>query len=135
MNQFSIRIEGGFPPDGRKDNSQFSTFTDHYAQGRYMDSMPSVWYKLVFGDANGLSGWMEELLYNIMCCDTIIVNGMQYVREGEFTESVTEKKTKQLSMYLSPYTNRFTQTLDGEIIITDGSDVPLANEILKTLVL
>jgi hypothetical protein len=69
-----------------------------------------------------------EKTNHIFCCDITLVEWVQYTRTGDLEIEWTSKKTGIGSISLKTVTNRMTQNITGDIIITDESSVPLANE-------
>lgn len=132
---FTLFYEGGFPPAGRKDNSDYSTFQDAWKQGYFLNSTPQVKKKHVIGNGDGIPYWFEEMIYRFFCCSHILINNVQYTRGDGFEEVVTAKQTKQLSIILNETTNRLTQTMDGEIIITDSYGRAITTEVPQILIL
>jgi hypothetical protein len=132
---FTIFYEGGFPPAGRKDNSDYSTFKDAWKQGYFLNSTPQVIKKHVIGDGEGIPCWFEEMIYKFYCCSHLLINNIQYTRSEGFEEVVTAKQTKQLSIMLNETTNRLTQTSEGDIIITDSFGIPIATDVPQILIL
>ena len=135
LTSFSIRVEGGFTPDGAKDVGEFETFNNQSLERSVTYSVPQTTETLVLGDANGLPKWMERKIYSIFHCDTISIDGVNWVREGEFTADATGLRTKILSLDMSLVENSQEQTSTGDIFLTNEDDVILTDEDINAITL
>ena len=132
---FTFRIEGGFPPDGYQPGADFSLFTNQHQEDTLTYAMPFDTHNLMIGDSNGVPWPFLQKINAIFCCDITLVEWIQYTRAGELSIEWTTRKTGIGTIPLKSVTNRMTQNTGGEIMITDESSVPLANEEDKILIL
>lgn len=132
---FSIRVEGGFVPDGDEDISEIEEFVNQMGEKRISYSMPQATERLVLGDSNGLPKWLRLKLMAIFCCDMIQIGQMQYSRSGGWSMETTGQKMRIMSIDLTTYINRMTQTITGGILITNEDDNSITDEIYTALIL
>lgn len=125
---FTFRIEGGFMPDGYEAGADFSLFTNQHQEDTLTYAMPFDTHTLTIGDSLGVPWYFLEKINHIFCCDITLVEWVQYTRTGDLEIEWTSKKTGIGAISLKTVTNRMTQNITGDIIITDESSVPLANE-------
>lgn len=132
---FGLCVEGGFVPDGDEDISEIETFTNQMGEKRISYAMPQFTERLVLGDSNGLPKWMRMKIMAYFNCDTVLISNVQYVRSGSWSMETTAQKMRIMSIDLTTYTNRMTQTIGGEILITNEEDTIISDESLNALAL
>lgn len=125
---FMFRIEGGFMPDGYVSGADFSLFTNQHQEDTLTYAMPFDTHTLTIGDSLGVPWYFLEKINHIFCCDITLVEWVQYTRTGDLEIEWTSKKTGIGAIPLKTVTNRMTQNIPSDIIITDESSVPLSNE-------
>lgn len=77
---FRLRVEGGFLCDSDTlglDNEFFRNQLQHPEQ---LYQYPYVKRKLIMGNAVGVPLWMGTLLNNLLCCEKVMIDGVEYVR-------------------------------------------------------
>lgn len=134
-NTFTFRVEGGFIPDGFTPKVDISLFTNQNQEDTLTYAMPYSTHTLCIGDNMGVPWWILEKVNSIFCCDIVLTNLIQYTRTGDIDIEWTENKTGIGKLELKPVTNRMTQNVDGDIIITDENYIPISNEDDKVLIL
>lgn len=132
---FSIYVEGGFRPDGYTPSGDFDSFSNQFSEDTLTYSMPFDIEKLTLGDANGLPRWMGQKINAYLACAVVLIDGFQWSRQGNLTVEYTGKLTGIYSIDLKPYTNRLTQTIAGDILITNEEATVITTEAEDALAL
>ena len=132
---FQFRIEGGFMPASTKDVSELRNFTDQFKQSTRTYGMPSFTKSLRLGDSLGIPDWVLEKLIAIAACDVFLVDNLQWIKTGNWETSETEKRMMIVSSDFANTTNRMTQTIDGEIQLTDSYGNVITDENSQSLIL
>lgn len=132
---FQLRIEGGFMPASTKDVSELRNFTDQFKQSSRTYGMPSFTKTLKIGDHNGIPDWMFEKLIAYGALDVFMIDSTQWIKSGAWETSETEKNTLIVSADFGYTTNRMTQTIDGDIQLTDSFGNSLTDEQNQILIL
>jgi len=127
-NLFSVYVEGGFRPDGYTPSGNAESFSNQFAEPSLTYGMPFDVERLTLGDSNGLPRWMGQKLNAIFHCDTVLIDGFQWSRNSPLTVEYTGKLTGVYSIDLVPSTNRLTQTIAGDILITNEESTVITTE-------
>lgn len=103
-------IEGGINVGNNKNAIDQTSFRDQRFNSRVLSANPRKLATLTIGGSKGVPEYVGEEINNILCCDTVFVNGMQVTRSGD---SVPEPSVIAKGY---PFVNF---TVDVEIIKTE----------------
>lgn len=130
LTNYTLRIEGGFIPNGVTPRSDRSVFTDQNQQDTLSYCMPYSEFMLTLGDSFGIPWYMGELLNFIFSCDVTILRNTQYQRtDADFEKKDTGNMTSVYTIPLKTKQNRFSQNTSGAIYITDKNGVYITDEL------
>lgn len=122
---FVLRLDGGFAPKYFKPSNDYETFKNQNNEPSVVYAKPYSTYTL---SLNNIDDVMFEKLNYILCLDTLLIDNIQYVREGELTASDSIYGLRNIQFDLIPKTNRMTQNIQGDVMLTTQDGTLITDE-------
>ena len=132
-NSFLLRVQGGFARGYFKMGGDYETFLNQKNEPKVLYAMPKSNYILTLGDNFGLSDTMVEKLNAILHLDTIMIDGIQYCRMGEVSQTLNDFGLWNLKVEMTPATNRMTQNMEGDILLVTQDGTAITDEDVNIL--
>jgi hypothetical protein len=132
---FMIRVEGGFKPNDFELPSDSEMFTNQWQEDTMTFSMPYTVEYLTLGDSCGLPRWLCQKVNYYLACDTVLIDNIQMTKNGNIERSDGVDMKSILRVGMKPTTNRMTQTMTGNIVITNEEGNALTTQTPETLIL
>lgn len=127
---FVLRLIGGFAPSYLKPSGDYEVFMNQNNEPSVSYAKPYSTYTL---SIDAVDDVMFEKLNYLLCLDTLLINNIQYVRTGELTASDSIYGLRSIQVDFVPTTNRMTQNIEGDVMLSTQDGTLIANELEQIL--
>lgn len=127
---FILRVDGGFAPAYIDDDGEHDVFYNQKNEPSLSYSMPRNIFTL---SVNGMSDEMWLKLRMILRCDTLLINNIQYMWNGQLEAVQDVYGLRGAKIQFIPKTNRMTQTIEGDVMLTTQDGTIITDELDNAL--